>query len=354
MNILDFDKWSCSVSEGIDVKVTPDNDDSKDDITIGDTTYTVDDDIIQNGSEQIEDKKLKEDIKDAAETINILNNTKRTVEIRRITGGDKYSIKDTINKYLKDDVNIMRDETLMSNDDINKFFKSKSEPYKYVDINYDHYTNNNIKQNIIDIYNTTYRGIGKGEYFLPLLYHDIYKKKAYIEVGDNYIINGENEYNLELKGSNINLKFDKDSKKRIKESNNNIEILKDEITTSFLKYAIGQSKKRKNLYMCIFDVVDIKPKDKEPKGMLFINISNIGDTKENDIDKLYLFKVLRNMISIVESDNNVPRDGYDFKYNIKKEGEKIKIECILNERFLNESNSIILSRDNFINEIYTK
>ena len=106
--------------------------------------------------------------------------------------------------------------------------------------------------------------------------------------------------------------------------------------------------------MCIFDVVDIKPKDKEPKGMLFINISNIGDTKENDIDKLYLFKVLRNMISIVESDNNVPRDGYDFKYNIKKEGEKIKIECILNERFLNESNSIILSRDNFVNEYYTK
>ena len=41
MNILDFEKWSAAVNEGIDTNISSDDNDSKDEITIDDTTYTI-------------------------------------------------------------------------------------------------------------------------------------------------------------------------------------------------------------------------------------------------------------------------------------------------------------------------
>ena len=39
MNILDFGKWS--INEGIDTNISSDDEDSKDEITIDDTTYII-------------------------------------------------------------------------------------------------------------------------------------------------------------------------------------------------------------------------------------------------------------------------------------------------------------------------
>lgn len=40
MNILDFERWD-KINEGIDTNISSDDKDSKDEITIDDTTYTI-------------------------------------------------------------------------------------------------------------------------------------------------------------------------------------------------------------------------------------------------------------------------------------------------------------------------
>ena len=344
MNILDFEKWI--INEGIDVKVSSDDNETKDDITIDNTTYSVDDDgkVTQNDNKEIDDESLKDDVKDASDDINILKKTERNVEIRRITGGDKRHIKDDINNLIKQGI-LRKDINLFEPNNFNQL-------YFYIPINYDNIN----KKDVINIYNSINRGVGKGEYFLPLMYHDVYKKQPYVEIGDNFIkTNDKEEINLELKGSNINLKFDSTCKDILNDNTKNYdERLKEAIVSSFLKYAIKESSKRKNLYMCIFVVEDINPDRKTPKGMVFINISNIGGTKDENIHNLDIFEPLKDIITISYS-NNV-RDGYDFKYNAKcDDNGKIEIECILDQKYnIQESKSQILSRDNFVNEIYTK
>lgn len=41
MNILNFDRWINDIKEGIDTNISSDDNDSKDEITIDDTTYTI-------------------------------------------------------------------------------------------------------------------------------------------------------------------------------------------------------------------------------------------------------------------------------------------------------------------------
>ena len=65
MNILDFNKWSGAVNEGIDTNISSDDNDSKDEITIDDTTYTIRKNKISTNNVEISDNKLKTDIKNA-------------------------------------------------------------------------------------------------------------------------------------------------------------------------------------------------------------------------------------------------------------------------------------------------
>lgn len=63
MNILDFEKWSGAVNEGIDTNISSDDKDSKDEITIDDTTYTIRKNKISTNDVEISNDKLKTDKK---------------------------------------------------------------------------------------------------------------------------------------------------------------------------------------------------------------------------------------------------------------------------------------------------
>ena len=435
MNILDFDKWSDAVNEGFKADINSENDENEnektDEIQVeapnegNDITYVITGDDVkikeetktkdENGEisdkdvvvKSVEDKMLKKDVKVAVDAINDIKERERAKEIYRLTGGDDTSLKNKIIDIFDDPNSKLKRERESDGSETTKYsLKSDIEQkcqnfwgengvgeYVYLDLTQ---INKAYDVNIKDMYDiTSVKTVGKGEYLLPLLYLDVYKQQVYgqekydieqFSIGDNFIlindnepINNSNKYHLELKAPNAVLTFKKDNKsEKYIQGNEQIENnYKIAIASSFMRYGERQNKNRKNLYMCIFHV-----ENDTPKGILFINISNIGneeitsDSKKAKIEKI--FKTIEDLIYIDITDTSSKKD---FKYTVILDGDKPKIKCNLHKSYLSDdinsniqkirhdrriekkkqkeqlitkNESKILSRDNFVNEYYTK
>lgn len=435
MNILDFDKWSDAVNEGFKADINSENDENEnektDEIQVeapnegNDITYVITGDDVkikeetktkdENGEisdkdvvvKSVEDKMLKKDVKVAVDAINDIKERERAKEIYRLTGGDDTSLKNKIIDIFDDPNSKLKRERESDGSETTKYsLKSDIEQkcqnfwgengvgeYVYLDLTQ---INKAYDVNIKDMYDiTSVKTVGKGEYLLPLLYLDVYKQQVYgqekydieqFSIGDNFIlindnepINNSNKYHLELKAPNAVLTFKKDNKsEKYIQGNEQIENnYKIAIASSFMRYGERQNKNRKNLYMCIFHV-----ENDTPKGILFINISNIGneeitsDSKKAKIEKI--FKTFEDLIYIDITDTSSKKD---FKYTVILDGDKPKIKCNLHKSYLSDdinsniqkirhdrriekkkqkeqlitkNESKILSRDNFVNEYYTK
>jgi hypothetical protein len=432
MNILDFDKWSGAVNEGFKADINSEKENEKtDEIQIeapnegNDITYVItgndvkikektkikneNGEIIDKDSikKNVDDKMLKKDVKVAVDAINDIKERERAKEIYRLTGGDDTSLKNKIIEIFDDPDSKLRRESESDGNETTKYsLKSDIEDkctnfwgengvgkYVYLDLT-------KIKKaydvNIKDMYDiTSVKTVGKGEYLLPLLYLDVYKQQVYgqekydieqFSIGDNFIliddgkpINNDNKYHLELKAPNATLTFTKDiSEKYIQENGDIDKIYKTSIASSFVRYGERQYKNRKNLYMCIFHV-----EDDTPKGILFINISNVGneeitpDSKKAKINKIS--ETFEKLIYIDTTDTS-SKKGFKYTVILDNNGEP-KIKCNLHKSYLSDdinsaikkirydkrqekknqkeqsitkNESKILSRDNFVNEIYTK
>lgn len=367
--ILEFENWVSAVKEGFDAKIEDDKD-TKDEIEIEapneDNTikYVVDKDdnvkskkIIStdNGEQEeeniVNDKRLEDDIIDAVDKINDIKDRIEAEELRRLTGGDRSTDSKTvkqIKKIFKDkNNNLGNPEYICNCDGFMSFLEGNkdngSSNWFHLDI-----SNINGKYNI-DKENVYYnfkpkKGVGKGEYLLPLLFDDVYKQKIHGEntKGDNFIVHSENEnphtYYLELKAPNSSLRFKKNIRNYIEENlpKNNVkkeEIYKNAIVASIMEYAKKLKSSWENLYMCIFGETD------SPKDILFINFSKIedNDTKPSIYTKRTpLFQEIFDMIIIDNIDNynisnikgKVKKDiGFTYKYN--GDNKKPKINCKL-------------------------
>ena len=434
MNILDFDKWSDTVNEGFKADINSENENENektDEIQVeapnkgNDITYVITGDDVkikeetktkdENGEisdkdivvKSVDDKMLKKDVKVAVDAINDIKERERAKEIYRLTGGDDTSLKNKIIDIFDDPNSKLKRERESDGSETTKYsLKSDIEQkcqnfwgengvgeYVYLDLTQ---INKAYDVNIKDMYDiTSVKTVGKGEYLLPLLYLDVYKQQVYgqekydieqFSIGDNFIlindnepINNSNKYHLELKAPNAILTFKKDNKleKYIQENEQIENNYKIAIASSFMRYRERQNKNRKNLYMCIFHV-----EDDTPKGILFINISNIGneeitpDSKSAKIEKI--FKTFEDLIYIDITDTSSKKD---FKYTVILDGDKPKIKCNLHKSYLSDdinsniqkirhdrriekrkkkeqlitkNESKILSRDNFVSEYYTK
>ena len=389
MNILNFDRWI--INEGFDADIKDDKD-PNDEIEIEapneDNTikYIVNGDKVKskklistdNGYQEeendVNDKNLEDDIIDAVDKINDIKDRVQAKELRRLTGGDRSTDSNTI-KQIKDifnNKNISSSTNLYNyNDKIKKFFQGE-ETLCYLDI-----SNITGKYNIdkADVYHNfkPKKCVGKGEYLLPLLFDDVYKQKVYGENtrGDNFVVHDDDTYYLELKSPNAQLNFHKYARDYIKTQFNEFkknlknptddekkDIYKKAITSSFLNYAKKQKNFFGNLYICIFGKT-VNSKE-SPKDVLFINLSNIND---NDIDinnNTSLFQEIFNLIDIDNIDKytkgrneKTKKDiSHSFSFTYNRTDDEDKINCILKSEYVEES--LILSRDNFINEYYTK
>ena len=375
MNILDFDKWSGAVKEGIDTNISSDEKDPKDEITIDDTTYIIQKNKVSTNDVEISDNKLKTDIKNANKAIGDLKETEDRFEELRLTGGEDTTIAEDVMSitsmkgYIKSDISLF-DSIIKTCSD---FFESSGK-FAYISIPNTElkldlntmFGKKEIGDEVKKLFSRQETGIGKGEYFLPLLFKDVHKKRPFgIDPytkkrvkGDNYISNENNIYDLELKSPNASLKFYENDKPT---ENTDTEGLKNIITTRFLQYAKKENKNGAYI-ICIFeaDEIEIEENDNktfDPKGMLFINISNIN---ENSI-----FDKINELINIVYCNKGVGKN--EFKFTLTSDnGKNYKINCFVHECYkriekksdelngVSESLFSILSRDNFVNEYYTK
>lgn len=389
MNILDFEKWSAAVNEGFDAKIE-DDEDTKDEIEIeapnkdntikyiinGDDVkikeQTKDGDTKESNilTKNIEDEQLKDDIIDAVESINDIKDIERAKEIRRLTGDEKSSIKKEIisildnkksneirRKHEKNGQTIIYSLRNAVDEKCENFWGEEgSGKYVYLDISNIEGENGKIETK--RMFNVKKGSVGRGEYLLPLLFTDVYKQKVYsideLSRGDNFILKNEsnpitndNKFHLELKSSNASLKLDDDFKKHMRFSNGsykkyNSSKYKNAIITSFLEYIYKQSKYRKDLYICIFNI-----KNEIPKGMLIINVTSKNDDIYNENSEI--FKTFSKLIFINRKEKSPNKD---FSYTFGVKNNKPRIICSLHSDYLTES--LILSRDNFINEYFTK
>jgi hypothetical protein len=365
MNILDFDNWSDAVKEGIDTNISSDDKDSKNEITIDNTTYTIKKNKISTNNVEISDNKLKTDIKNANRAIGDLKETEERFEELRLTGGEDTIIAEEV-------IDIINDEDYKKSDislfDIIKtkcsdFFESSGK-IVYINIpNLEDLFKTKIANKIKYIFNQYETGIGKGEYFLPLLFKDVHKKRPFgvdpytkkRVKGDNYISNKNNIYDLELKSPNASLKFYEKNKPT---KNTDIEKLKEIITERILQYAKTENKNGAYI-MCIFEADKINETEVfDPKGMLFINISNINENSISD--------KIKNLINIVYRNKGEKVNKNEFIFTLTSNDNNPIINCVVHECYkqieekteesnnASESLSTILSRDNFVNEYYTK
>lgn len=323
--ILEFENWVSAVKEGFDAKIEDDND-PKDEIEIeapneaNTIKYVVDKDdnvkskkIIStdNGEQEeiiVNDKQLENDIIDAVDKINDIKNRVEAKELRRLTGGDRSTDSETvkqIKKIFKDGKNTGKAKYICKCKGFMSFLKGSSEHnWFHLDISKINGKYNIDKENVYYTFKPK-KGVGKGEYLLPLLFDDVHKQKIHGEntKGDNFIEYSENNethrYYLELKAPNASLGFRKNIRDYLEENlpkyNDKQEMYKTEIVVSIMEYAKKLKSSWENLYMCIFGKTD------SPKDILFINLSEIenNDTEPNiNTKRSPLFKEIFNMITI--------------------------------------------------------
>lgn len=370
--ILEFENWVSAVKEAFDAKIE-DDEDTKNEIEIEAPNekniikYVVDNDdnvnskkIIStdNGEQEeeniVNDKHLKDDIVDVVDKINDIKDRVQAEELRRLTGGDRSTDSEIVKqiKKISKNNNIGDPEYICNCDGFMSFLNGTlngtSEYCFHLDI-----SNIKGKYNINkeDVYNNfkSKKGVGKGEYLLPLLFDDVYKQKIHGEntKGDNFIVHSEeNEsytYYLELKAPNASLGFGKNIRDYIEEKllkdditeNKKIEIYKNAIVASIMGYAKKLKKSWDNLYLCIFAETNPPDKNNPPKDILFINVSKIeeNDIKPNiDTNRTSLFKEIFKMINIenINDYNTSKRKGkikkdiaYSFSFTYKHDENKI-------------------------------
>ena len=330
----------------------------------------------------------------------------------RVTGGDIYDATDMVRKIIDSSHNTQ--EISFETDNESQFSLTlaksiKNKTFTYISINPNEKWKgkyNLVYNDIKNIYNQSFDTIGKGEYLLPLLFDDVYKISTLTtNKGDDYLIDSDNKkYFIEVKGPHAFGKFS-DYKKHgggviqflnnnnlIKTKDNILDIYKTAIAASLLDYA---GKQFENLYsggyLCLFTEKEpeISNKSKRitsPIGMLFINVSNIEYSDvyinnqlkdKSEFKSTGLLEQIKNKL-IINIDEYDTQSSADFVYSCI-DGENPQIVCKLTYEhmktvrdFLQLPNiekrkpgrpskqsskiqeSTILSRDNFVNEIYTK
>jgi hypothetical protein len=401
MSILDFDVWK-NISERkikFDATIKADKDDNVEDEIVVEspdgnekTEFVIKDednaesiettDYIrvdnnewvekENSKKTIEDTRIKKNILRASHLIGKVQDEQRAKEIDRLTGGDITASTREITKIYD---KISSDDGTCSN--IMKIIGSlKPCEYAYVDISKieSKYTNK-IKEDLSKIYtlSTDKKGIGKGEYLLPLLFDDVYKNTIYDEEhkGDNSIFTNDNKmFNLEVKSCGGFVQFYKNTIEKIKNINNNtediIDALKDVIKSAFVEYCNHyKGENSSGSYICIFQD-DAQSGEKVPTNMLFINCSNYVNEKAQledikDIIEIVIPGKRRKNYKWEVGFNPPQNDG--FRLKLTSENNKPIIKCVLQKSIYTQlfpnlvmecEESTILSRDNFVNEYYTK
>lgn len=184
----------------------------------------------------------------------------------------------------------------------------------------------------------TERQVGKGEFYLPILFPDVYKNTKE-EVGDNKLKNNNNEgtdskknegdkyIDLEIKTSGAHFKFDKDGKLSKKEigsvkgkkydtcDNSTKDEFKTLISKTIVNYLLNRNTNYNEIDLILFD----NQNKLNPKGAFVLRLNKKSD--KNTVTDL-----VTNLKEIIEIDDSFSNsDDFDIRYDNAKKSIVVRL-----------------------------
>ena len=307
--------------------------------------------IVQNkkGKEtevEIEDPKMKKYATSAIKGIKNIKEQDRAETVFRITGNNSKLINKAENDYDKGGI-IRIDDKPEDGEDKTPDKFTLFEVIKQLNLDlyegkYVQFDKDEITPERLDWFKVQETAIGKGEYFLPVMYTDVYKNELSVDgKGDNSLLttNGES-YQIEVKSSASGLSFNGVIEKGKKIYNNHRrDYFQKNVSNTLAKYLLGRNFDDQDLYLIIFDNTE-----SNVDGFFVFNVGKTynpkGITKTHKAELDTLSEKLYDIIEFKNDDSMKATTDFVFRYS--HQDNKILVK--LNSNFLDTGSS---RRENF-------
>lgn len=300
---------------------------------------------------------LNKFVKGAINGIRNIKEQDRANEIERVSGNYPELIDDVRRAY---DNGIIRINKPDSDKVYSLWDKIKEIGVGTVDKEKNYISFKNVTESQGEWFTKTVRQVGKGEFYLPILFPDVYKNTKE-EIGDNKLKINDDRYNddkyidLEIKTSGADFKFDKDgklSKNEIKSvegkkydtcDDSTKDQFKTLISKTLINYLLNRNTNYDEIDLILFD----NQNKHNPDGIFVLRLNKSGKNKVTDL--------VDNLKEIIEIDDSFGKsDDFDIRYDNTKKSIVVRLSSskynskhIFKERFSDdEVNSMI---QDFIN-----
>ena len=277
---------------------------------------------------------LNKFVKGAINGIRNIKEQDRANEIERVSGNYPELIDDVRRAY---DNGIIRINKPNSNKVYSLLDKIKGIEVGTVDKEKNYISFKNVTKSQGEWFEKTAHQVGKGEFYLPILFPDVYKNTKE-EVGDNKLKNNNNEgtdseknekdeyIDLEIKTSGAHFKFDKDGKLSKKEiesvkgekydtCNNSTKVkFKTLISKAIINYLLNRNTNYNEIDLILFD----NQNKLNPKGAFVLRL--------NKSDKNNVGELVNKLKEIIEIDDSFSNsDDFDIRYDSTKKSIVVRL-----------------------------
>ena len=286
--------------------------------------------VLDNDKISLIDKSdpLNKFVKGAINGIRDIKEQDRANEIERVSGNYPELIDDVRRAY---DNGIIRINKPNSDEVYSLLDKIKGIEVGTVDKKKNYISFKNVTKSQGEWFEKTAHQVGKGEFYLPILFPDVYKNTKE-EVGDNKLKNNNNEgtdseknekdeyIDLEIKTSGAHFKFEENGKLSKKEiesvkgkkydtcDNSTKDQFKTLISKTIINYLLNRNTNYNEIDLILFD----NQNKLNPKGAFVLRLNKSDKNKVTDL--------VTNLKEIIEIDDSFGKsDDFDIRYdNTKK------------------------------------
>ena len=273
---------------------------------------------------------LNKFVKGAINGIRNIKEQDRANEIERVSGNYPELIDDVRRAY---DNGIIRINKPDSDEVYSLLDKIKGIEVGTVDKEKNYISFKNVTKSQGEWFEKTAHQVGKGEFYLPILFPDVYKNTRE-EVGDNKLKNDNNNdkdkyIDLEIKTSGAHFKFEENGKLSKKEiesvkgkkydtcDNSTKDQFKTLISKTIINYLLNRNTNYNEIDLILFD----NQNKLNPKGAFVLRLNK---SDENNSDKVN--KLAKELEKVIEIDDSFGKsDDFDIRYDNTKKSIVVRL-----------------------------
>ena len=273
---------------------------------------------------------LNKFVKGAINGIRNIKEQDRANEIERVSGNYPELIDDVRRAY---DNGIIRINKPDSNEVYSLWDKIKEIGVGTVDKEKNYISFKDVTKSQGEWFEKTERQVGKGEFYLPILFPDVYKNTKE-EVGDNKLKNDNNNdkdkyIDLEIKTSGAHFKFEENGKLSKKEiesvkgkkydtcDNSTKDQFKTLISKTIINYLLNRNTNYNEIDLILFD----NQNKLNPKGAFVLRLNK---NDKNNSDKVN--KLAKELEKVIEIDDSFGKsDDFDIRYDNTKKSIVVRL-----------------------------